>query len=121
MLCLGYYPHGSENISTLEHASDDFDLVTMAATSDAEVAKVFGVSFSKIFSGLQITITFQIERYGTYIFKQAMPGRLVEMDGEMNQESLYSFLENFGKPLVSDYTEVSKSRFSVLRRFRNTR
>ncbi len=27
----------------LENASDDFDLVTMAATSDADVAKVFGV------------------------------------------------------------------------------
>jgi len=27
----------------LENASDDFDLVTMAATSDADVAKIFGV------------------------------------------------------------------------------
>ena len=45
VLCLGYYPEGSPNIATLKNASDDFDLVTMAATSDAEVAKVFGVSY----------------------------------------------------------------------------
>ena len=44
VLCLGYYPEGSANISTLKNASDGFDLVTMAATSDADVAKVFGVS-----------------------------------------------------------------------------
>lgn len=88
VLCLGYYPEGSKNISMLENASDDFDLVTMAATSDADVAKVFG-----------------IERHGTYIFKQAMDGRITEMEGEMSEESLKSFLENFGKPLVSDYTE----------------
>ena len=43
VLCLGYYPEGSKNISMLENASDDFDLVTMAATSDADVAKIFGV------------------------------------------------------------------------------
>ena len=32
-----------------------------------------------------------------------------ELDGELNEESLKIFLENFGKPLVSDYTEVRKS------------
>ncbi|CAG5111665.1 Oidioi.mRNA.OKI2018_I69.chr2.g5945.t1.cds [Oikopleura dioica] len=88
VLCLGYYPEGDANISTLEYASDDFDLVTMAATFNADVAKVFG-----------------IERHGTYIFKQSMPGRIVEMEGEMTKETLSSFLENFGKPLVQDYTE----------------
>ena len=39
-----------------------------------------------------------------------MPGRIVEMEGEMTQESLSSFLENFGKPLVQDYTEVWRIR-----------
>lgn len=43
VLCFGYYPEGDANISTLEYASDDFDLITMAGTSDADVAKVFGV------------------------------------------------------------------------------
>ncbi len=38
-----------------------------------------------------------------------MDGRITEMEGEMSEESLKSFLENFGKPLVSDYTEVNNS------------
>ena len=37
-----------------------------------------------------------------------------ELDGELNEESLKSFLENFGKPLVSDYTEVNELQISIL-------
>jgi len=41
------------------------------------------------------------------------------MEGEMSEESLKSFLENFGKSLVSDYTEVNNSLSFILTNFRN--
>lgn len=88
VLCLSYFPEGSEKFEIVSNVTDDYDHITFAWTSDKDVAAQFG-----------------IKQHGVFTVKYALPDRLNKHEGKVSHESLIFFLDHYGNPLVMEYGE----------------
>lgn len=88
VMAIAYFPEGSEKFDLIKNVSDDYDLITFVWTDDAEIASKF-----------------EIKTHGVFVVKRMLPDRLTKHAGPVSDESLIYFLDHYGTPLVTEYSE----------------